>query len=146
MRFLTSTIALAALFVFGFAANPASANCHANLEAAQTRLDKVPGDYAKRGQIEKLINKAKKFQDDKTKKKKCGKIIKKANKLLKKASGSAGGKDKSSGGGDAECLALIEKIETNIEGFESRMAAYNYISPHFPSELNIRCPEMEIML
>tara|TARA_B100000315_G_C14194522_1_gene414849 strand:- start:358 stop:522 length:165 start_codon:yes stop_codon:yes gene_type:complete len=35
MRFFTTAIALAAVLVFGFQANPASANCHAKLEKAK---------------------------------------------------------------------------------------------------------------
>ena len=71
MRLFTAAAILAALFVIGFAANPASANCHAKVEAARAKLGKVPEDYAKRQKIEKLIYKAEKFQDDKVKKKKC---------------------------------------------------------------------------
>lgn len=126
MRFITQSIALAVLFVFGLAANPASANCHSMLEAAQAKLDKVPEGYAKRRQIEKLINKARKFQDDKSKKKKCGNILKKANKQLKKA-GQGGGGRKSAGGGGEQCSALISKLEDLAPQFETIIPKHNRI-------------------
>ncbi len=107
MRYFTTTVALVVLFVFGFAAKPASANCHTKLEAAQAKLDKVPGGYDKRAEIEKLISKAEKFKDNKKKKKKCGKILKKVNKMLKKAGkGNRAASDK--------CAALIKEAESNL--------------------------------
>ena len=138
MRSLSMSVALAAVFIFGFQANPASANCHAKLEAAQAKLDKVPGDYGKRKQIEKLLAKAEKFKDDKKKKKKCGNILKKANKQLNKAGqGSGGGGKKSAGGGD-QCSALIAKLEDEAPSYEMIKPKYNRIQTTLTNARGLR--------
>ena len=110
MRIFSVAIAIAALFLIGMTAHPATANCHAKLEAAEEKLSAIPKDMAVRQQIMKKIANAKKFKDHKKKKKKCGKILKKVNKLLKKA-GKQAGKE-----GIGGCAGLIETAEQDISG------------------------------
>ncbi|NQV84945.1 MAG: hypothetical protein HQ494_14130 [Rhodospirillales bacterium] len=121
MRFLTISVFLAAFFIIGFTPDPASANCHAKIEAAEAKLEKVPEANPKREKIADLIAKAKKFQSNKEKKKKCGNFIKKANKQLKAALKKGGG------GGGGKCADLILNVEANMSAFEARKKKYDLI-------------------
>ena len=105
MRIFSVAIALSALVVIGFAAHPATANCHAKLEAAEEKLSAIPKDMGVRQQIKKMIGNAKKFKDHKKKKKKCKKILARVHKLIKKVEKQAGKE------GIGGCAALIEQAE-----------------------------------
>ncbi len=122
MRLFTMAVSLAAFFVIGFAPNPVSANCHADVEAARAKLSTLSEDFADLQKFKNFVNKAEKFQDDKKKKKKCGNILKKANNLLTKAGlGGKGGKKTSKKGGKnnkKKCASMMKEVEADIGNFD----------------------------
>ena len=108
MRISGLAAALAALLMTGLAATPAGANCHPKFEATEAKLRAIAKDIPVRPQLMNMTAKAKKFKDDKKKKKMCEKILIRVNNLIKKVE-ELDGKE-----GFVGCAALIGKADYDL--------------------------------